>query len=69
MKKRRSYNRNRTSSYYDDDMEAMRGKGVRKEKRRSRRSKEKQGLNDITNGNMDPDDYMDYMEDDKSRGF
>ena len=67
MKKRKSYNRNRSNSYHDDDMEAMRGKGTRKEKRRSRRSHERQGLRDMANGNLDPDEYMDHMDENDSK--
>jgi hypothetical protein len=40
----------------------MKGKGTRKENRRAKRYKEKQGLDDIARGNIDPDEYMDYMD-------
>jgi hypothetical protein len=45
-----------------DDLDAMKGKGTRKENRRAKRYKEKQGLDDIARGNIDPDEYMDYMD-------
>lgn len=63
MKKIKKNKRLNANSYQEDDIRAMRGKGTRKEDRRAKRSKEKQGLNDIAHGHLDPDEYLDYMDD------
>tara|TARA_Y100001963_G_C6791431_1_gene455616 strand:- start:6918 stop:7112 length:195 start_codon:yes stop_codon:yes gene_type:complete len=59
-KKNKSYNRRHTM--YDDDMDAMKGKGTRRENRRAKRHKEKVNLNDVLRGDIDPDEYMDYVD-------
>ena len=67
MKKRNSHKKNRSVSYQEDDIEAMRGKGTRKEKRRSRRTNEKQGLRDMANGHLDPDEFMNHIDQNDSK--
>tara|TARA_R100000152_G_C6536695_1_gene16396 strand:+ start:260 stop:457 length:198 start_codon:yes stop_codon:yes gene_type:complete len=60
-KKNKSQNR-KYNAMYDDDMDAMKGKGTRRENRRAKRHREKVNLNDVLRGDIDPDEYMDYVD-------
>ena len=59
---RKNKSQNRRDYMYDDDMEAMKGKGTRRENRRAKRHREKVNLNDVVRGDIDPDEYMDYVD-------
>ncbi len=57
-KKNKSNNKNFDHEDYQD---INRG-GNRKQQRKKQRKNEKRYLDDVVRGNIDPDDYQDYME-------
>ena len=57
-KKKNNNNRN----YEHEDYQDIDRGGNRKQKRKNQRRNEKKYLNDVVRGDVDPDDYQDYME-------
>ena len=60
MAKKKNKNNNR--NYEHEDYQDIDRGGNRKQKRKNQRKNEKKYLNDVVRGDVDPDDYQDYME-------
>jgi|10_taG_2_1085330.scaffolds.fasta_scaffold00592_17 hypothetical protein len=50
------------SNFSNEDYSAIRGRGNKKNKKRSRRHTEKRFLDGLSRGNIDPYLYQDYIE-------
>jgi len=59
--KRKNKKAKRTYNEYEDYQDMNKG-GQRKQQRKNQRRNEKKYLNDVVRGDIDPDDYQDYME-------
>tara|TARA_Y100000004_G_C8587495_1_gene275034 strand:- start:248 stop:442 length:195 start_codon:yes stop_codon:yes gene_type:complete len=59
--KRKNKKVKRTYNEYEDYQDMNKG-GQRKQQRKNQRRNEKKYLNDVVRGDIDPDDYQDYME-------
>ena len=61
MAKKKNKKAKRTYNEYEDYQDMNKG-GHRKQQRKNQRRNEKKYLNDVVRGDIDPDDYQDYME-------
>ena len=56
-------NKNVKRNYNDnEDYQDIAKSGQRKQQRKNQRRNEKRYLDDVVRGDVDPDDYQDYME-------
>ena len=61
MAKRKNKKAKRNYNEYEDYQDMNKG-GQRKQQRKNQRRNEKKYLGDVVRGDIDPEDYQDYME-------
>ena len=61
MAKRKNKKAKRSYNEHEDYQDMNKG-GQRKQQRKHQRRNEKKYLNDVVRGDVDPEDYQDYME-------
>ncbi|MAG28197.1 hypothetical protein CMI47_21955 [Candidatus Pacearchaeota archaeon] len=62
MPKSKNKSKRNNNPYNEEDFYEVKGKGIRKEKRKAKRHLDKSYLKDTMEGEIDWDDYADYYD-------